>query len=163
MLGGGLGYQPCPLDDGWRCSGDAAGPGRQDLAIRPEGSATHAAEIRAANSRSALTQQHFGQLLRHQAALGARLGARVEGVPQRAAERLRALARAVPALPQALSGRNADTAPPSVSAGHDRFSDEDPRPDSNRRYRLSTTRSGARPTWTRARRWRLVPALAEGL
>jgi integrase len=49
---------------------------------------------------------------------------------------LRALPRVAPALPEPDSGRNAETAPPSVSAGQGRFSVLYPRPDSNRRYRL---------------------------
>jgi integrase len=55
---------------------------------------------------------------------------------QRRRNALRALPRVAPVLPEADLGRNAEAAPPSVSAGQDGFSDEYPRPDSNRRYRL---------------------------
>jgi hypothetical protein len=41
-----------------------------------------------------------------------------------------------PVLPESISRRNAEEAPPSVSAGRGPFSDLYPRPDSNRRYRL---------------------------
>jgi hypothetical protein len=50
--------------------------------------------------------------------------------------RLRALPRVAPVLPEPQSAGDAEAAHPSVSAGKDRFSDEYPRPDSNRRYRL---------------------------
>jgi integrase len=46
-----------------------------------------------------------------------------------------ALPRVAPVLPQPISGRNAEEAPPSVSAGQGPLSDLYPRPDSNRRYR----------------------------
>ena len=51
-------------------------------------------------------------------------------------EALRVLPRVAPALPEPDLGRNDEAARNSVSAGQDRFSDEYPRPDSNRRYRL---------------------------
>jgi integrase len=46
------------------------------------------------------------------------------------------LPRVAPVLPEPDSAGNAEAAPPSVSAGQDRFSTAYPRPDSNRRYRL---------------------------
>jgi hypothetical protein len=60
-----------------------------------------------------------------------------EAAQQRRAD-LRALPRVpcCPVLPEPDLGRNAEAVPPSASAGQDHFSDEYPRPDSNRRYRL---------------------------
>jgi hypothetical protein len=51
-------------------------------------------------------------------------------------QRANVLPRVAPALPRPDFDGDDETAPDSVSAGQDRFVDEYPRPDSNRRYRL---------------------------
>jgi integrase len=51
-------------------------------------------------------------------------------------QRANVLPRVAPALPRPDSDGNDEAAPDSVSAGQERFVDEYPRPDSNRRYRL---------------------------
>jgi hypothetical protein len=51
-------------------------------------------------------------------------------------QRANVLPRVAPALPRPDFDGNDEAAPDSVSAGQDRFVDEYPRPDSNRRYRL---------------------------